>query len=235
MQSRYHHTDTGVAVLIIFQVLKCNTGELTPSPPWRRRQVSLPLSLSLFTPCRCRFERQLLCSLPVSDLRAPSLGKHFSSATRLDHSGLLEACCEAVALRKLNLGFCLLLEIALSRRTCLWLYERRLFEQMEVLCFEVWRRGRKAKDTKYVGLLTAEKALDALQAENPLWTGKLTVKDNEVGLVKPHKMDSSKIHVLQLTDPAGRKSFCKCARLSSNGLQQMLSMILSAISANLPG
>ena len=76
---------------------------------------------------------------------------------------------------------------------------------MEVLRFEVWRESTKVKDTEYEAPLSREEALDALQAENSCWIGKLTVKDSKVGLRGPHKLDPSKTYVLQVADLAGSR------------------------------
>lgn len=53
---------------------------------------------------------------------------------------------------------------------------------MEVLRFEIWRASTLVDVTEYEAPLTREEALDALNAENPLWIGKLTVKGSKVGL-----------------------------------------------------
>ncbi len=86
---------------------------------------------------------------------------------------------------------------------------------MEILFFEVWRGSTKVKETRYAGPLTAENALGALQAENPLYRGKLTVKDGDVGLTGPHSLDSSRTYVLQLADLAGRNP-CMTASFLAN-------------------
>ena len=78
---------------------------------------------------------------------------------------------------------------------------------MEVLRFEIWRDGTKLEETQYEAPLTRDEALRALREENPVWRGKLLVKDSQLGLRGPRKLDPSKIYVLQLADLAGR-SLC---------------------------
>ncbi|KAK9841467.1 hypothetical protein WJX74_006385 [Apatococcus lobatus] len=77
---------------------------------------------------------------------------------------------------------------------------------MEVLGFEIWREGTKLEESGYEAPLTRDEALGALQEENPLWTGKLTVKDSQLGLRGPRKLDPSKVHVLRLANLAGAAS-----------------------------
>ncbi|KAK9841468.1 hypothetical protein WJX74_006385 [Apatococcus lobatus] len=77
---------------------------------------------------------------------------------------------------------------------------------MEVLGFEIWREGTKLEESGYEAPLTRDEALGALQEENPLWTGKLTVKDSQLGLRGPRKLDPSKVHVLRLANLAGVSS-----------------------------
>ena len=77
---------------------------------------------------------------------------------------------------------------------------------MEVLRFEIWRENTKPDETEYEAPLTRNEALDALQEENPLWKGKLTVKDSKIGLRGTCELDTSQTYVLRLADGAGRKS-----------------------------
>ncbi|KAK9839974.1 hypothetical protein WJX74_001331 [Apatococcus lobatus] len=74
---------------------------------------------------------------------------------------------------------------------------------MTALRFQIWRGSTKVKEIECEGPLTREEALGALQVENSLWLGKLTVKDSQVGLRGPRKLDSSKTYVLRLADLAG--------------------------------
>ncbi|KAK9841159.1 hypothetical protein WJX74_001157 [Apatococcus lobatus] len=48
--------------------------------------------------------------------------------------------------------------------------------------FETWRKSINVKDKEYEGPLPREDSLGALQAENPHWTGKLTVQAVNSGL-----------------------------------------------------
>ncbi len=56
---------------------------------------------------------------------------------------------------------------------------------MATLRFEIWKDATFLTDTEYAAPMTRDQALGALQRENPLWVGKLTVKDSRVGLTGP--------------------------------------------------
>ncbi len=75
---------------------------------------------------------------------------------------------------------------------------------MATLRFEIWRNTTLLADTEYAAPMTRDQALAALRIENPLWVGKLTVKDNRVGLRGPTTLDASQVYVLWLAQSTGK-------------------------------
>lgn len=93
-----------------------------------------------------------------------------------------------------------------ARKLWLCLTTWTLPAQMEIIHFEIWRKGTKVADTEYTAPWTADEALNILRNENPGWLGKLTAKDSKVGLKGPDKLLPSTTYVLRLANPSGRSN-----------------------------